>query len=244
MIALTALALAGRPLSAHVLAWCVSRGRLVRPGVVFIVTMTPIALGGIVAGATIRLVPDEFISVAVHALIGLGLGGLFVLAECSLTRYVHPMTRPARKANSVDERLHTDPPVARAGGIAQIYCQWSSPQKLAIARPWALPELCLVAILEEILYRGIVSFAALRIGVPATSISLLVVSAVLFGLSHDAFGTHQIILKTTYAIVLTGATLLTGSLLPAIVGHLVINVFSWAQNQRWMRAVETQKEVG
>lgn len=244
MIALTALALAGRPLSAHILAWCVSRGLRVRPGVIFIVTMTPIAVGAIVVGATISPAPDKITQAGIHVLIGLSLGTLLVLAEWSLARYIRPKTRRAPEATDIDARLHTDPVVANADGIARIYRHWSTPQKIAIARPWALPELCLVAIVEEVLYRGVVGFVALSVETPAASIGLLVVSAVLFGLSHDAYGTHQIVLKTAYAAVLAGTTLLTGSLLPAVVAHLVLNAFSWAQTRQWMRAVQAQQGAG
>lgn len=244
MIALTALALAGRPVSAHILAWCISRDLHVRPGVIFIITMTPIAIGAIVAGATISPVPEETTQAGIHVLIGLGIGTLFILAEWSLARYIRPKTPLAPEMTDIDTRLHTDPVVTDAGGIAGIYRHWSTPQKMAIARPWALPELCLVAIVEEVLYRGVVGFVALSVGTPAASLGLLAVSAVLFGLSHDAFGAHQIVLKTAYAAVLTGATLLAGSLLPAVVGHLVLNAFSWVQTRRWMRAVQAQQGAG
>jgi len=244
VIALTALALAGRPLSAHILAWCVSRGLRVRPGVIFIVTMTPIAVGAIVTGATISPTPDKITQVGIHVLIGLGLGALFVLTEWSLARYVRPKTQRATEATDIDARLHTDPSVADADGIARIYRHWATPQKIAIARPWALPELCLVAIVEEILYRGIVGFVALSVETPAASIGLLAVSAMLFGLSHDAYGAHQIVLKTAYASVLAGTTLLAGSLLSAVVGHLALNAFSWAQTRHWMRAVQAQQRAG
>lgn len=243
MIALTALALAGRPLSAHVLAWCVSRGLQVHPGGVFIVTMTPIALGATVAGATIRLVP-EITQAGTHVLIGLSLGGLLILIEWSLAQCVRPKSQPTQEATDIDTQLHTDPTIVEAGGIARIYRNWSIPHKMMVARPWGLPELCLVAILEEILYRGIIGFTALSSEISAASIGLLVISAVLFGLSHDTFGAYQILLKTAYAAILTEATLLAGSLLPAFIGHLVLNVFSWAQSKRWMRAVQAQQEQG
>lgn len=244
MIALAVLALAGRPLSAHVLAWCVSRGLQVRPGVIFIVTMTPIAIGAIVVGATISPVPEEITRAATHMFIGLGLGALLVLTEWSFARYVRPKNQRVSETTGIDARLCTDPAVADADGIARIYRRWSTPQKIAVARPWALPELCLVAILEEVLYRGVVGFVALSIETLVVSIGLLAVSAGLFGLSHDTFGTHQVVLKTAYALVLAGTTLFAGSLLPAVVSHLVLNAFSWMQTRRWMRAVQAQQRLG
>lgn len=236
MIALTALALASRPLSAYVLAWSVSRGLNVRPGTVFVATMAPLGVGALLTHATVAVFPETLSLALVQALAGLFLGGVMIFAEqMTARRPVMSRDRP-QSPTAVDERLLTDPCTRDAPGIARTYGRWAAPQRAAVLRPWSLPELVGVAVLEEVLYRGVVVSAALALDDLASSIGLVLTSAVLFGLSHDAFGTRHVVLKSVHAGALSISVLAAGTLLPAVVAHLTLNACSWAEARRWTRA--------
>ncbi|MBM7480926.1 CPBP family intramembrane glutamic endopeptidase [Oerskovia jenensis] len=159
-----------------------------------------------------------------------------ILAERTVARRPVTGREGAQSPTSVDEQLLTDPCTRSAPGIARTYGRWAAPHRAAVLRPWSLPELAGVAVLEEVLYRGVVVFAALALDDPASSIGLVLTSAVLFGLSHDTFGTRHVVLKCVHAGALSISVLAAGTLLPAVVAHLTLNACSWVEARRWTRA--------
>ncbi|WP_269859374.1 CPBP family intramembrane glutamic endopeptidase [Streptomyces sp. RPT161] len=80
------------------------------------------------------------------------------------------------------------------------------------------------AVLEEMVYRGALGHIALRIVPwPLGAMALAAVS-VTFALSHLPFGWGQAIAKLPLSVFTLAATLATGSVLAAVIGHTWFNV--------------------
>lgn len=239
MILFTALALAGRSLSSHIVAWCLCRNIWVRPGVVFMTIMMFIALAAGSTGHIVNLASGETGELISSLLLGLGMGLFLILAEL-----ITPSFRIIRGADAetiLDRQLRSDSLVAHAAGIAHIYVNWSVAQRTALIRPWGLMELSVVAIAEEVLYRGVVCSTYFSIvDVSFSAFVLLIVSCFIFGISHDAFGLRQVLLKTAYGGFLCLSVIVSHVLLSAIIAHLLLNLFSWNVTQRSTRTFNTR----
>ena len=88
--------------------------------------------------------------------------------------------------------------------------------------PWALVALgATTAVAEELLFRGFL-LTGLRQDLPL--LAAVAVQAVLFGLHHVSFGWRAIPVKAVHALVWAGLAVGAGSLLPALVAHVVFQL--------------------
>lgn len=88
------------------------------------------------------------------------------------------------------------------------------------------------AVGEEILYRGVVLLVCVPLGLDPWL--ALVLQASFYAGNHLAFGPSALIGKLLLGLVLGGATLLSGSVLPGMVVHVGYQVLVWRQF-RWAR---------
>ncbi len=90
-----------------------------------------------------------------------------------------------------------------------------------------LPLLVTVAVAEELVYRGVLTCLALRAGSVAAVVGALLGVQFVFAVSHVFFGWGQVLSKLPLAGLCAGAVLLTGTVLPAVIGHALFNMAVW-----------------
>ncbi|MBV6703115.1 CPBP family intramembrane glutamic endopeptidase [Kitasatospora aureofaciens] len=95
-----------------------------------------------------------------------------------------------------------------------------------------LPWLVAGAVLEELWYRGALGHLALS-GIPLpVGVLLLAGTTAAFALSHLPFGWRQTAAKLPLSVLAITATLTTGTVLTAVIGHTLFNVRVWHLYQR------------
>lgn len=85
------------------------------------------------------------------------------------------------------------------------------------------------AVIEEFIFRGML-LPALATGVGV--LAAVGISGLIFGLHHITFGVDSVISKTLGGMLLAGQTLVAGSLVPAIVAHLLFQYLVWRRLRR------------
>lgn len=99
---------------------------------------------------------------------------------------------------------------------------------------WALIS-SLAGIGEEITYRGVVYWILLQLtGSVAGSVAL---AAAVFGFSHLVQGWTAAVVVAAFAVAFHGLVLLTGSLYPAMVVHVLYDVIAGISYGRYVRAL-------
>lgn len=79
------------------------------------------------------------------------------------------------------------------------------------------------AVLEELVFRGLLVWAALAVGGVGGAAALAAVTA-LFALSHAELGPGQALAFLPLSVIALALTLATGSVVPAVTAHVVVNV--------------------
>jgi membrane protease YdiL (CAAX protease family) len=93
-------------------------------------------------------------------------------------------------------------------------------------RELSLGTVVVVAIAEELFYRGVLLHAA-RLAA-AWAVPVLVVGTIcLFACAHVAFGWSHVLAKAPLGALTAGGVLLLGSILPALIAHVWFNVSVW-----------------
>ncbi|MDQ2837913.1 MAG: CPBP family intramembrane metalloprotease [Actinomycetota bacterium] len=179
------------------------------------------------------------IGAPVLLLAGLGIAALVIAADPRIAR---ALGRGRRLVPAV-ERQPTDlRPVglaARTGGSLLLARDWTPTSRdldLGIGLPWLLAT----ALVEESIFRGVALNLVLRAA--DAPLRVLGVLAVLlaFALSHIFFGWSQVAAKLPLSVLGTAAALLTGSVLPAAIGHLLFNAHVWRQRPLVIEQVENR----
>jgi membrane protease YdiL (CAAX protease family) len=89
-----------------------------------------------------------------------------------------------------------------------------------------------IAILEELLYRGFLVKACFLLASPVLIVFANLACLAFFSLGHVRFGWVHVAAKTPLGMLALGITLLAGTVLPAMLMHAVFNIAAW----RAMRA--------
>jgi CAAX prenyl protease-like protein len=95
------------------------------------------------------------------------------------------------------------------------------------SRRFGLLSVVLAAVLEEIVYRGLLVQVCLLIPNGMWAGLGLAATVVFFSLSHLPFGWPQVAAKSPLGLLALSAALGVGSVLPAIATHLVFNIKIW-----------------
>ncbi|HEV8561847.1 MAG TPA: CPBP family intramembrane glutamic endopeptidase [Actinophytocola sp.] len=90
-----------------------------------------------------------------------------------------------------------------------------------------LPLLLGVAAAEEVVHRGVLLALALRVPSPVLAGFAVLGVQLVFALSHVFFGWGQVLSKLPLAALCTVAVLVTGTVVPAVIGHLIFNAWVW-----------------
>ncbi|MBL7500338.1 CPBP family intramembrane metalloprotease [Frankia sp. CNm7] len=202
------------PVFATVLALVVSmsiaRGRA--SGRATVTAVAPLLYGGtavgfaVVAGATVGFDPEQLGLWPAHrpVLLVVALGVAGVLA--GVLGYLGELALADRAA----------PAGARGTPVGTRAVRgWAT-------SPWALVALGITtAVAEELLFRGFL-LTGLRRDLPLAA--AVVVQAALFGLHHGSFGWRAMPIKAVHALVWAGLAVGAGSLVPALVAHLVFQL--------------------
>jgi hypothetical protein len=85
----------------------------------------------------------------------------------------------------------------------------------------------LAAVLEEVLFRGVLVDLALGLPWPALAGVCLAATAAVFALTHLQLGWGEVLAKLPLAVVTLAAALLLRSVLPAVIAHLWFNLQAW-----------------
>ncbi|WP_454084209.1 CPBP family intramembrane glutamic endopeptidase [Georgenia sp. Marseille-Q6866] len=100
----------------------------------------------------------------------------------------------------------------------------SRPAAVEAPRPVTVTgHLVACAVLEELVFRGLLVGAALAVGGVGGAAALVAVT-VLFALSHAELGPGQPLAFLPLSVIALALVLLTGSVLPAVTAHVVVNV--------------------
>lgn len=98
--------------------------------------------------------------------------------------------------------------------------------------PLGLWSLIAVAALEEVIYRGLLVQVCWLIPNQALAALALAGTVAMFALTHVLFGWEQVLAKLPLGSLALLATLITGSVLAAVVAHVIVNVTIWRQRQQ------------
>jgi membrane protease YdiL (CAAX protease family) len=126
-------------------------------------------------------------------------------ARTRVVTQVTPLTRPSRR------------------GVRSVQSHHLAVENL---RP-VLWSMVTIAILEELVFRGVLVQLCFLVGDAYLRGALLLLTTVVFALSHIQFGWPHVWGKAPLGLFALLATLLTGSILPAILAHLLFNVRAW-----------------
>lgn len=148
--------------------------------------------------------------------------------------------RPARSAQPASRLVGKSRPIgiAARGVRPATASQRSAPmnrwtrtereREIYVALPWLVAG----AVLEEVWYRGALGRMALsELPLPA-GVLLLLGATIAFALSHLPFGWRQAAAKLPLSVLALGATVTTGTVLTAVIGHTLFNVRVWRLYQR------------
>lgn len=181
------------------------------------------------------------------AVIGPMLGHLIVLADGRITEAFRRRSRLRRitagsgaaSQNRRDSAASTYTQVRPSGVARQLAVQRRQPAPRVPAgqvtvngqpRRHALLWLILVAIGEEVLYRGFFVAWALQFSL-ASAVCLLALSTGVFALIHISFGWSQVVAKLPLALSSLVSTLVFGSPLCAVLAHVYFNVYYWRKRR-------------
>jgi membrane protease YdiL (CAAX protease family) len=100
--------------------------------------------------------------------------------------------------------------------------------------PMPLALLVGAAVLEELVYRGILVRLAFELPNPAAVAFGLAGLTVVFLAGHGFLGWTQLVVKIPLAVVTLGLTLVTGTAVAAAVTHAMLNADVWRQRRNWV----------
>lgn len=143
-------------------------------------------------------------------------------------RLVKPAPRPVRTTTG-----RARPIGMAAGGKPaprRVANQWRSRDRDA-ATKIGVTSLVTGAVLEEVVYRGVLVRIAFETPVWSTVV-LLILSVFAFALSHLPFGWPQAVAKLPLSVLAMVVTLATGTLLAAVLGHVLFNLQVWRRYRR------------
>lgn len=99
--------------------------------------------------------------------------------------------------------------------------------------------LLIAAMLEELLYRGIVVTLIWHLTQPVVMILALASSVFAFGLAHQRQGTTEFLGKLLLGCLLLGIVLVSQSVIPAVVCHIFYNWSTWRMHHIPRRSSQT-----
>ena len=97
---------------------------------------------------------------------------------------------------------------------------------------FSLGSVILVAICEEIIFRGFLVSCSLMIHDLKLRVVALIASVLFFGISHATSGLEQALTKTILGTITLLLRMISGSILPAIVTHVVLNTAAYYETKR------------
>lgn len=222
LLFVAALAPAFATVLALVVATSIARGRA--GGRATVTAVAPLLYGGtavvfaVVAGATVGFDPERFGLWPAHRpvplVVAISVAGVLVavlgyLGELALADRSAPTGAGGTSTGGTSPGARGTPVGTRA------VRGWAT-------SPWALVTLGVTtAVAEELLFRGFL-LTGLRQELPLWA--AVAVQAVLFGLHHVSFGWRAIPVKAVHALVWAGLAVGAGSLVPALVAHLVFQL--------------------
>lgn len=95
---------------------------------------------------------------------------------------------------------------------------------------YGLISVILVALFEEVIFRGFLAQLALANKSFSIFMFLLIFSVLVFGFSHITLGWIQVLKKMFMGLILLLTTLIFGSITSAIIAHAILNGYAWKHN--------------
>lgn len=167
--------------------------------------------------------------------LGLAVGLLVIRADRVITRWWgsrtghsirdhRPMTLRSGRPRPAGFAVTSAGAEARATGLMEARNDFAPTTADLRVR---LPLLLAVAVAEELVHRGVLLALALSIGQPVLAWSAAIGVQLVFAVSHVFFGWGQVLSKLPLAGLCTAATLAGGTVLPAVVAHVIFNAWVW-----------------
>ncbi|MFY9820765.1 MAG: CPBP family intramembrane glutamic endopeptidase [Thermoanaerobaculia bacterium] len=167
------------------------------------------------------------LGLAASLALGLGLGLLSIGVEALASWHAMRVPRPAPRAR---RRGHPEPSVMRMGSGPGGGPGMAPPGfRRMVAWDSRLRDLLAIAVLEEALYRHFL--IGLLVTLSGSFALSAVSSTVAFGLIHEHFGLSRVLAKTLIGAMYLGATVWSGSLIAAVIAHLVLNTTAFLMNR-------------
>jgi len=111
------------------------------------------------------------------------------------------------------------------------------PNQLAViqsAYHFGLCSTLLVALFEELIFRGFLVVLCFTLPNPWLITISLSITVLIFGAAHSYGGFRQVVAKTSLGIITLLVTLVTGTVLPAIVAHIYFNIVAYRETGGWL----------
>lgn len=179
-----------------------------------------------------------------HAIWGIFLGGTGAWLALRLDLYiVRLMTRskpasrqrpsntePRVRLRSVSMGLASESTRPRLVGAQKMQEQVEQNSEAIRLRPILLG---LVAILEEVIFRGYLLKLCQLLPYPSLGVLAGIGAICVFGMSHVFFGWLQAVAKIALGVIATLVTVLSGGILGAIIVHVLFNIAVWHKTERF-----------
>ncbi|NGO07012.1 CPBP family intramembrane metalloprotease [Streptomyces sp. HC44] len=175
--------------------------------------------------------PDGAAAVVVALAVGGGTGVAAVVGDRWCVHQCGKRRRAPYASYAPSSSTRSRPAGAAAGhepaeggrwGIPLARERWYHWARSAAGARWGPGGLTTLAVLEELVYRGVLSALCLRLPAPPAAVALAAVT-VAFGLSHAYGGWPQALAKSVVGALFLGAAA-TATLLAAVTAHVLFNL--------------------
>jgi hypothetical protein len=108
-----------------------------------------------------------------------------------------------------------------------------SPSRPGVAENvgFTLMPVLITAVLEELVYRGVLVKSCFALPNGVLVVAALTVTCLAFALNHIGFGWPHILAKLPLSVLALAATLISGTVFPAILAHAAFNAAIWKSHQ-------------
>jgi Type II CAAX prenyl endopeptidase Rce1-like len=233
--ALTALFLwgtTGMAVASHVHGRWLEDRRKVSTVTVYLIVLGLVAGSGMAVLGTAVVWNGDWMGLGASLPIGLLVGMLAWHSDVHLGRTLAPRTRTTPRRPVHVSRVR---PIGMASGSRAAHRvavnRWGARDRDA-ATQITLTRLLAGAMLEEIVYRGVLVQIAITEASRWATVPLLLIAVVAFGVSHLPFGWSQALAKLPLSILAMAATLATGTIVAAVIGHVLFNYRVWLHYRR------------
>jgi len=191
---------------------------------VYGVTLIVAIVCGTLALGTVPLLLPSVVRLPIDLALGLVIGGGAFAIDRAINR---------RWQRRDLRRLSSQPVIPR--NEQRVWRATSAPAHVSATEPASRRDLVVIAVLEEVVFRGVLIRIALSVTSTAVIGMLLLAITVVFALEHLHFGWSHVAGKLPFSAAVTVAAAVLGSTVIPIAAHLTLNLLVFRHLQQTRR---------